>query len=149
MPESHESLAAGALEATKNLHAMLRAGSGTRAFSSEELLQMRTLAKTANGAVASMRRHHGLALQEAGVKEALLREALHGELLDRQARGARLEERYRTLSDAKNGDSPIDAARRATGTLDQSLATLCSHHSPASSETHQMWQMGAAAAAPS
>ena len=107
---------------------------------------MRTLNKMANNAVAAMRRHHVTAMQQADVRESMLREALHGELLDQQAHNARLEERYRALHDSRTMDSAVDAARRATLTLDQSLASLCSHHHAAPSGTHQTQQMATAAA---
>lgn len=145
--ETHESLASSALEATKALHDLLGLVSVTRPLSNSEVQQMKTLNKTANNAVAAMRRHHVTSMQQAGVSEALLREALHGEMLDRRARSARLEERYRALSDTRTMDSAIEAARRATLTLDRSLASLCSHHHAASSGTHQTQQMAVAAAA--
>ena len=145
MTETHETIAASALAATRELHDMLRCVS-KRTFSAEEMSKMKMLTKASNNAVAAMRRHHSFATQQASVRESLLREALHGELLDRQARGARIEERYRALSESRTSDSAIDAARRSTLTLDQSIAALCSHHSAATSGTHQTQQMAVAAA---
>ena len=146
MTETHDTLAESALDATKSLHELLRLVSPTRPLSSDEIQQMKALNKTANHAVAAMRRHHKEAAQVASVRETLLREALHGELLDRQARGARLEERYQALSDSRTSESAIEAARRSNSSLDQSIAAICSHHHVASNGTHQTQQMAEAAA---
>jgi len=147
MTESHESLANVALDATKRLHEMLRLVSLTSPIANDDILQMKALNKASNHAVNAMRRHYTSEAQAASVRQSLLREAIHGELLDRQARGARLEERYQALSDTRNFDSAIDAAKRATSSLDQGISLLCSHHHAATSGTHQAEQMAKAAAA--
>ena len=146
MTDTHDTLGESALDATKSLHELLRLVSVTRPLNNNEIAQMKALNKTANNAVAAMRRYHKEAAHLASVRETLLREALHGELLDRQARGARLEERYRALSDTRTFDSAVDAAKRANAGLDLSIAAICSHHHVATSGTHQTQQMAEAAA---
>lgn len=146
MIETHDTLADSALDATKSLHELLRIVSPTQLLSNDAIQHMKMLNKKANNAVAAMRRHHKEAEQMAIVRETLLREALHGELLDRQARGARLEERYQALSDTRASESAIEAARRANNSLDQSIAAICSHHHVASNGTYQTQKMAEAAA---
>ena len=63
MTETHDTLADSALDATKSLHELLRLVSLARPLSNDEIQRMKALNKTANNAVAAMRRHHKEAAQ--------------------------------------------------------------------------------------
>ena len=124
---AHAEAETRALAATKAIHAR-----GAE-MAPEELAAH---AKQANRAVVAMRRAAAEMTLQASTREAVLREALHSELLDCEAVWAHVYERLRAAS-AAEGEASIDAARRAVAFMDQSIAELCAHPSVSLAGTQQ------------
>lgn len=98
---------------------------------------IRVHAKAANKAVLAMRRAASEMLMESNTREAVLREALHGELIDYEASAARCFERARLAHDGA-AQSPLDAARAAVAAIDASMAQLCAHARDAPEDTQML-----------
>lgn len=121
-----------ALAATRDLHAQLGTVS-TWAGDETECVRLRRLAAKANQAIVAA---HRLAHQQArlaGVREAILKEEVAAEGIDRQANAARLQERMRFVMDRMDrnavGDAltPIQRAQQAVEVADRAVASLCPH----------------------
>lgn len=128
-----------ALSATRELHAEL----GKREREPDEYKHLRRLAVRANKAVATMHRLARAEAQRAATHEALLREAIVAEGIDRQANAARLQDRLRTTVDrlVENDSSPFDRARTAVTTIDQAIDALCPHAHAVASGTALIAEM--------
>jgi len=102
--------------------------------------QLRSHAKVANKAVVAMRRAAAEMLLQANARESVLREALHGELLDYEANAARCFDRARATHVTAT-QLPIELARGAVAVVDASIAQLCAHARDAPENTRRVSEL--------
>lgn len=89
---------------------------------------LKTLAADANKAIQALRRHALDEATRADVRESILREAMHNELIDREANAARVLDRQRTLLEARASGGLEDVYERAIQSamqIDAGIASLC------------------------
>ena len=133
--------AKAALTATKRLYKHLHECQEAQAIGALEIspgnfvdwTALKTLAADANKAVQALRKHAASEALRADVREAILREAIHHELIDREANAARVLDKQRAINEGTRGEAAFERAQQAATAIEQSIATLCPHqtaHSP-------------------
>lgn len=94
---------------------------------------LKKLAARANKAVQAIQRCAHAESLRADVRESILREAVRGELIDREANAARVLERHRLFAEeggsSSTAPSTFERARTAAASVEASIASLCSHRS--------------------
>ena len=103
----------------------------------EERVRLRKLAARVHNAVAALRKVAADEARRGALERTMLREAVVGEGIDRQANAARVQERVRhavdrVVIDAGIGDDSaagalIERAKQTVATIDASLDALCPH----------------------
>jgi hypothetical protein len=129
--------ARAALQLTRELHTSLTALK--EHTGEEERAQLRKLAAKTHNAVGTLRKLAAAEVRRAGLESVLLREAVAGEGVDRQANAARVQERLRvTMERATHSDggsrlnetTPIERAQQAVAAVDAGIDALCPHARP-------------------
>lgn len=118
-----------ALSATRELHVQLGTMS-TWAGDETECARLRKLAAKANQAISAVRKLAHQEARRAVVREAILKEEVAAEGIDRQANAARLQERMRFVMDRNAvGDAPTPSqrAQQAVETADRAIDSMCPH----------------------
>jgi hypothetical protein len=128
--DAHAKQALGSTKSLwKRLDALAKVADDPTAF--EEL---RALAFQANKAVQAMQRCAAQSATVGDVREAILREAVRDELIDREANAARVFDRQRArVEDRTNALAAFDRAHTSVRQIEASLGALCPHqasHTP-------------------
>lgn len=122
--DAHAKQALGSTKSLwKRLDALAKASDDPAVF--EEL---RTLAYQANKAVQAMQRCAAQSVTTCDVREAILREAVRDELIDREANAARIFDRQRTrVEDRADALAAFDRAHASVRQIEAGIGALCPH----------------------
>jgi hypothetical protein len=127
--------AKAALSATKNLHKRLREleeenhGHDGHMYPTVDFPALKKMAADANKAIQAMQRHASDDALRADVRENILREAVHDELIDREANAARVQDKQRAAFEGRDvaALSALDRANQTVASVEASIASLCPH----------------------
>jgi hypothetical protein len=117
-----------ALTATKRLYEALEQA---RRGKQVDYKQLKRQAKLANAVLVSVQRRHADEIVAARVERDALRAEMHGELVDREANGARVSDRQRVLFEratALPGQSAAQEKAQASASfVEAAISSLCPH----------------------
>tara|TARA_B110000902_G_scaffold15277_1_gene17988 strand:- start:2 stop:490 length:489 start_codon:yes stop_codon:yes gene_type:complete len=121
-----------ALQSTRDLHAALKSLAkcvGDDGAKLAEITKLKRLAADANRSVQAIRRCTATKKIQTAVELNLLRAAVQGELVDREANSARILDRQRVIFDNLSAKTPssvaFDRAAIAVQSIESELAKLC------------------------
>lgn len=130
MESRKRSSTSAALDSTKAVHKDMRLylASPTE-ISRETLLRWRAGTADANKEIARLSKELHALKERHRIDMAVMTEEMRRELVDREANSARLDERYRLMTDrdSASGRGMYDRAVNSAASVEASIAQICAH----------------------